>query len=212
MSDNKQPWFTCAICHKHYSLKNNLKRHIRSCHQDIRHHCKLCPSVFKRKEYLLRHMKNLHQDEDSNQAQAPVPSTSTACFVSTGSQTKKTRLAKTPSTRHTGTGTPPVFQKDKATNTDNIDSQVMDRGTSPIMWGNLRASPQVIENQQHTVEEYHTSPPDWTSDLQGVEEYFTQAGRHSNNTPADSNLESSTMIEDIFNDNQIIDFDLLAQF
>ena len=53
-------WFTCHQCHRTYTWKSNLRRHINSAHMDKNYKCDCCNKNFKRKEYLNRHMTKNH--------------------------------------------------------------------------------------------------------------------------------------------------------
>ena len=48
------------MCHKTYSHKCNLRRHINSSHMLKVYKCNICMKDFKRKEYLNRHCRNIH--------------------------------------------------------------------------------------------------------------------------------------------------------
>ena len=58
-------WFTCSTCHKTYSHRSNLRRHIKSAHLNYRISCKYCDVEFKRKGYLERHITSIHKDIDT---------------------------------------------------------------------------------------------------------------------------------------------------
>ena len=58
-------WFTCSTCHKIYSHRSNLRRHIKSAHLNFRIKCHLCDQEFRRKEYLDRHLTHYHTDMDT---------------------------------------------------------------------------------------------------------------------------------------------------
>ena len=62
---NSKVWFTCSTCHKIYSHRSNLRRHIKSTHLNFRIKCNMCDQEFRRKEYLDRHMKHYHTDMDT---------------------------------------------------------------------------------------------------------------------------------------------------
>ena len=62
---NSKIWFTCSTCHKIYSHRSNLRRHIKSTHLNFRIKCNMCDQEFRRKEYLDRHMKQYHTDMDT---------------------------------------------------------------------------------------------------------------------------------------------------
>ena len=62
---NSKMWFTCSTCHKIYSHRSNLRRHIKSTHLNFRIKCNMCDQEFRRKEYLDRHMKQYHTDMDT---------------------------------------------------------------------------------------------------------------------------------------------------
>ena len=57
-------WLTCHICHKVYTLKCNLRRHIKSSHMDKTYKCSVCDKEFKRNEYLKRHVTKKHPTKD----------------------------------------------------------------------------------------------------------------------------------------------------
>ena len=57
-------WLTCHICHKVYTLKCNLRRHIKSSHMDKKYKCSVCDKEFKRNEYLKRHVAKKHLTKD----------------------------------------------------------------------------------------------------------------------------------------------------
>ena len=57
-------WFTCYICHKTYSMKCNLRRHINSNHMDRTFNCSYCSKCFKRNDYLKRHIFKKHHNKD----------------------------------------------------------------------------------------------------------------------------------------------------
>ena len=48
------------MCHKTYTLKCNLIRHINSAHMQRKFKCEHCTKVFTRKDYLNRHVKTKH--------------------------------------------------------------------------------------------------------------------------------------------------------
>ena len=58
-------WFTCSTCHKIYSHRSNLMRHIKSTHLNFRIKCNMCDQEFRRKEYLDRHMTHYHTEMDT---------------------------------------------------------------------------------------------------------------------------------------------------
>lgn len=51
---------SCKYCKKIFGLKSNLKRHIKSAHENINCHCEECDKVFSRKEDLSLHVKVNH--------------------------------------------------------------------------------------------------------------------------------------------------------
>ena len=58
-------WFTFSTCHRIYSHRSNLRRHIKSVHLNYRIKCNMCDQEFRRKEYLDRHMIHYHSDVDT---------------------------------------------------------------------------------------------------------------------------------------------------
>ena len=114
-------WFTCGVCHKNYSQKSNLRRHIRSVHDKFQVQCSIYGSLFKRKDYLNRHLKLVHPDQSISKSNATSPSSSSTDYIesiSRASQTKKCRLSSTKILVHMGTGTEPTINKDSASETD----------------------------------------------------------------------------------------------
>ena len=59
-------WFKCAICHKTYSHKANLKRHLDGTHMQKSHRCNLCTKEFKRRDYLTRHLRQAHKTSSNS--------------------------------------------------------------------------------------------------------------------------------------------------
>ena len=57
-------WFTCYICHKTYTMKCNLRRHLNSTHMDKTFNCNYCAKGFKRNDYLKRHIFKKHHNKD----------------------------------------------------------------------------------------------------------------------------------------------------
>ena len=53
-------WHTCTTCHKTYTLKCNLRRHINSAHMQRKFKSEYCTKAFSRKDYLNRHVKTKH--------------------------------------------------------------------------------------------------------------------------------------------------------
>ena len=52
--------FTCNICSKAFTLKNNLKRHIASAHSNESYEYAICKKLFQRKDSLRRHRLAVH--------------------------------------------------------------------------------------------------------------------------------------------------------
>ena len=59
-------WYTCFVCHKTYSHKWNLKRHINTVHMFRAHKCHHCFKEYKRKDYLNRHLKRVHNSSGNS--------------------------------------------------------------------------------------------------------------------------------------------------
>ena len=59
-------WYTCFVCHKTYSHKWNLKRHINTVHMFKVHKCHHCYKEYKRRDYLNRHLKRVHNSSQSS--------------------------------------------------------------------------------------------------------------------------------------------------
>ncbi|KAK6170637.1 hypothetical protein SNE40_018987 [Patella caerulea] len=56
-----QPVFKCIQCHKVFTFKRSLKRHISSAHmKERKFQCELCEKTFARNEYLVKHVANQH--------------------------------------------------------------------------------------------------------------------------------------------------------
>ena len=151
-------WFLCSTCHKTFTKRNNLKRHIRSIHLNITFNCDKCGHSFKRKEYLSRHLKACPRDSASATNQVtPVASTSqwtaddfdldsfvitpprpedsvapllapVCSTMNSGSQTERRKLPPKLYTTHQGTSTSPIFQKDKGI---QEKPTMVSTGTSP---------------------------------------------------------------------------------
>ena len=52
----------CDICAKTFSDRTNLRRHIKTVHENVKsHRCNLCSKSFGQKCHLLNHMINVHQ-------------------------------------------------------------------------------------------------------------------------------------------------------
>lgn len=65
----------CAVCDQTTTRKDDLVRHIHSCHLKDRLKCSLCEKDFSRKDSLKRHIKNIHVEETSSPSEG-TPSTS----------------------------------------------------------------------------------------------------------------------------------------
>ena len=50
----------CTLC-THIGAKNNMKRHMASVHQGVRHKCDTCDKEFTQKKTLEYHVENVHQ-------------------------------------------------------------------------------------------------------------------------------------------------------
>ena len=184
------PWYTCVICHKMYTHKSNLKRHIRSAHEDIRHHCEWCPNVYKRRNGLTRHIKSAHPEKEVH---SPAVCSTPKQLRSIRTQTDLCKLATTPIVCHTGTNTRPYFSKDKCVGTSTSSCS---RATSPIEWGCHSKEDQLLEQATQSTAAYTTAQPDdWTLDLSSVEEYFTTHCAPSQSTQ--SELSSDPLQEDL---------------
>ena len=48
--------FECTSCNKVFTLKENLKRHVRALHSKAIHKCETCGKTFSLKEYLRKHI------------------------------------------------------------------------------------------------------------------------------------------------------------
>ena len=151
-------WHECVFCHKLYTKRTNLKRHVKSQHQKLTFNCPYCESTFKRKDYLSRHIRTIHIEVSS-------PSTSTEpCFTTanTASQTKKCKLAKAVKVCHFGTSTERTSLKDQSVNTDQPETATtVERACSPIQWGNLER-PRTAQSPSHLAEYFTaSSPAEW---------------------------------------------------
>ena len=193
-------WVTCVICHKMYTHKTNLKRHIKSAHENIRHHCQWCPSIFKRREYMTRHIRTTHPEKMESSSSSPH---SSGPLRSTSTQTELCRLATTPSVQHIGTNTKPCLSKDKSVGTT---VRTAEQATSPVEWGCHSREAQLQEETTQATASYKTATADdWTQDLSTVEEYFTSHCSPAQNTPDEL---SSVSISKDTHEGFILDFDL----
>jgi len=52
---------SCSECDKHYTDRGNLRRHIRSVHQQVRHTCIQCSASFNDLSNLKRHKESQHE-------------------------------------------------------------------------------------------------------------------------------------------------------
>ena len=183
-------WHQCVICHKTYSHKSNLKRHIRGTHEHKTFKCGICDAPFKRKEYLVRHLRNVHPTGS--------PSSITSSFSSTSIavQTKRTHLPKMAARVHQSTNTSTVRLTDRGTgNTTTL----VDRATSPIRWGNLHHTP----NHEPMIEEYHTSSGNFW-DQTGSKAEKTDLTTEESPLPADL---SDVVLLDFFQDLNSLELD-----
>ena len=193
-------WFTCVICHKMYSHKNNLKRHIKSVHENIRHHCQWCAGVFKRKEYLTRHIRNSHPGKLGS---SPTSHQDSALLRSTSTQTDSCRLAFSPTVQHVGTNTKFCLSKDKSVGTT---TRTREQATSPIQWGCHSLEAQIQEEVTQATASYQTAPADdWALDPPTVEEYFTHHCPPHQDT---LDISSDELTLENIDESLILDFDL----
>ena len=58
----KKVRYNCNKCHKSFSLKGNLKKHIQSAHEKVRYNCDKCDKSFSWKNDLNAHIKGKHED------------------------------------------------------------------------------------------------------------------------------------------------------
>ncbi|XP_016841095.1 myc-associated zinc finger protein-like [Nasonia vitripennis] len=60
-----QQWaYVCGTCHKGYSWKKSLLRHLREaeCGINVKYGCKLCSKQYKRKDVLNQHIASVHSN------------------------------------------------------------------------------------------------------------------------------------------------------
>ena len=57
------PSYKCDICHKSFSRKDNLKRHMKRHNDNSHHQCKKCGKVFAKAHNLHNHMQNKHNSQ-----------------------------------------------------------------------------------------------------------------------------------------------------
>ena len=58
---SKQHEWLCAQCDYKTYRENNLKRHTKSIHENLRYFCDLCPYNTTRTNYLKEHVKFVHK-------------------------------------------------------------------------------------------------------------------------------------------------------
>ena len=183
-------WHQCAICHKTYSHKSNLKRHIRGTHEHRTFKCAICDAPFKRKEYLVRHLRNVHPTGSPTCVANSFSSTSIAV------QTRRTHLPKMAANVHRSTNTPSVRMIDSGTGNSTT---LVDRATSPIRWGNLHHTP----NQEPMIEEYHTSTGNFWDQTGCTAD---QTDLTSEESPLPPHL-SDSVLQDFFQDLNSLELD-----
>ena len=52
--------YNCEKCDKSYALKGDLKKHIKSVHDNVRYNCDKCDKIFSQKGHLKTHIKSIH--------------------------------------------------------------------------------------------------------------------------------------------------------
>ena len=53
--------FACNHCPKHFKIRGNLNRHIRTVHEGIKFTCDECDKQFASKQCLNRHIQSVHE-------------------------------------------------------------------------------------------------------------------------------------------------------
>ena len=62
-SIHKKVGYSCRICGQDFTLKENMKGHIRRVHEKLeKFECKLCTKTFTAKQYFDKHVKAIHLD------------------------------------------------------------------------------------------------------------------------------------------------------
>ena len=184
-------WHQCAICHKTYSHKNNLKRHIRSFHENKTYNCAICDGTFKRKGYLKRHLMKQHPDV------SPIKATKSFETISVSTQTRRTVLHKMAAVAHKHCNTSPRKFKEQGCGSPLISTS---SSTSPILWGNLHLPPQ----PPAIVEEYHTRSISPVHQLS--ESVVEPTHLHMDEDPLPTDL-SSLVVQDFFQDLDSLNLD-----
>merc|ERR1711951_284177 len=59
---NESGLYKCNKCEKQFSVRSNMKRHIRSTHEGINYPCNICNQAFTSKFNVDRHIKTSHEE------------------------------------------------------------------------------------------------------------------------------------------------------
>ena len=60
-SDKQLNSLTCSFCHKLFSHRSNVLKHVRAVHKKVRYQCQQCLKIFNQESTLKNHVKTIHE-------------------------------------------------------------------------------------------------------------------------------------------------------
>ncbi|XP_008181121.1 zinc finger protein 888-like [Acyrthosiphon pisum] len=75
IASHMDPIHVCKDCDRVFNRKDNLKRHIRTVHEKVKHKCDICDAKFSTTHAKTRHINWIHSEEDTTVHCPKYPST-----------------------------------------------------------------------------------------------------------------------------------------